>query len=626
MILETSIEEYLLWLPKALLHFGVMAAIVSLVALVVGYLVAAVRHGPLAAGDMTYRILATAAADLIRTSPRRILAIAGLAIKEAIRRRVWVVFVLFALVLVFAGWFLDPNSQDPAELYLDFVLWWTNLLIIFLAIFLSTFSLPNEIKNRIIYTVVTKPVRAGEIVLGRMLGFGAICTGILAIMGVLSYFFVTRSLRHEHEIVAADIEPNGQGRTTTGQDHEHEFRIPAGEQGEQGEAAEAEYWTEFASGHRHPIFAEDVDGQRVYRVGPREDLEVARVPVLARVWFEDGAENRDFYMIEKDGQPNRERKAGVSVGQEWGYRRFIEGNTPMAAVWIFRNINEDRFADGGILIERTLRVFRTHKGVIDKGITGNMFLRNPKTQLQTAPLPFTAKDAIVDSVWVDRRIESEGKDGNRRTVDLFDDLVSDEGDLEVWIQCLDPAQYFGVALPDLYVRSDDKPFVWNFFKGYAGIWFQMVLMVSFGVMFSTFLSGPVAMLTTVGVLILGIFAASFIAPLTQSVIESNIKIMAGGGPIESAIRLVTQQGIMAELEDTAGVRAAKMADRALMYGMSGMASLMPDLSRFDDARFVSQGYDVPRDLLFQQATITAGFVLATFLAGFLFLRMREVAK
>ena len=83
-------------------------------------------------------------------------------------------FALFALVLVFAGWFLDPNSQNPAKLYLDFVLWWTDLLIIFLAIFLSAFSLPNEIKNRIIYTVVTKPVRASEIVVGRMLGFTAV--------------------------------------------------------------------------------------------------------------------------------------------------------------------------------------------------------------------------------------------------------------------------------------------------------------------------------------------------------------------------------------------------------------------------------------------------------------------
>jgi hypothetical protein len=43
MILETSIEDFLVWLPQALAHFGMTAAIVTLVALVVGYLIAAVR-------------------------------------------------------------------------------------------------------------------------------------------------------------------------------------------------------------------------------------------------------------------------------------------------------------------------------------------------------------------------------------------------------------------------------------------------------------------------------------------------------------------------------------------------------------------------------------------------------
>jgi hypothetical protein len=394
---------------------------------------------------------------------------------------------------------------------------------------------------------------------------------------------------------------------------------------------EGDNWTEYdtAFGHRHAIFAEEQNGETVYRVGPREDLEIARVPVLAREWEEDGVKRSDFYMIGKDGQPSYfggEKKPGISVGQEWGYRRFVEGNSPMAAVWLFRNVNEDRFPHGGLLIERTIRVFRTHKGDIDKGIEGNMFLRNPRTQLRSAPIPFTAKEFVIDSEWIDRQIESEGKDGTRRSVDLFEDLVTEDGDLEVWIQCRDPGQYFGAARPDLYLRADNKTFGWNFCKGYFGIWFQMVLMISFGVMFSTFLSGPVAMLITAGVLILGLFSTSFISPLTRSVIEGDIKIMPGGGPIESTIRLVTQKGIMIDLEDTAGTRAAKMADRALMYGMSGVASLLPDLSRFDNAPFVSQGFDVPNDLLLQQATISVGFVLATFLAGFLFLRMREVAK
>ena len=168
-------------------------------------------------------------------------------------------------------------------------------------------------------------------------------------MGAVSYMFVVRSLRHEHEIVAADIDENGFGRTSTEQGHQHEFRIQPGD-----DADDVENWTEFdhANGHRHRIFTHVIDGKKVYTVGPREDLEIARVPILAREWVdEEGAKKSDFYMIERDGQPNHGPKAGVNVGQEWGYRRFVEGNTPMAAVWLFRNVNEERFPHGGLLIE-----------------------------------------------------------------------------------------------------------------------------------------------------------------------------------------------------------------------------------------------------------------------------------
>ena len=49
-------------------------------------------------------------------------------------------------------------------------------------------------------------------------------------------------------------------------------------------------------------------------------------------------------------------------------------------------------------------------------------------------------------------------------------------------------------------------FAFNFAKGFMGIWFQMLIVTSFAVMFSTFLNGPVAMLATVAAICLGFFA------------------------------------------------------------------------------------------------------------------------
>ena len=172
---------------------------------------------------------------MLQISPRRIFAIARLAFQESIRRRVLVVFVVFVIALGFAGWFLDRNSEHPARLYLSFVLTTTNYLVLLLAIFLSAFSLPNDIKNRTIYTVVTKPVRAWEIVFGRILGFCAIGTVLLALMGLSSYLFVHRGLRHTHDVDPAQLttettQVDGearswkQGFSSRNSNHRHEVR------------------------------------------------------------------------------------------------------------------------------------------------------------------------------------------------------------------------------------------------------------------------------------------------------------------------------------------------------------------------------------------------------------------
>ena len=50
-----------------------------------------------------------------------------------------------------------------------------------------------------------------------------------------------------------------------------------------------------------------------------------------------------------------------------------------------------------------------------------------------------------------------------------------------------------MSTADLYLRAGDSLFGWNMFKGFLGIWLQMVIVICLGVMFSTFLSGPVAM-------------------------------------------------------------------------------------------------------------------------------------
>ena len=110
-------------------------------------------------------------------------------------------------------------------------------------------------------------------------------------------------------------------------------------------------------------------------------------------------------------------------------------------------------------------------------------------------------------------------DGGTRKVDLFNDIVSD-GRVEVVLQCLEPSQYYGVAQADFYLRSGNGSFALNYAKSCLGIWFAMLLVSAIGVTFSTFLAGPVALLATLSVILIGQFR-SFIEGLFDAQVTGD---------------------------------------------------------------------------------------------------------
>ena len=236
MILEDPVLPFGQWLLGNLPSFlGVLLALV-LAGLFLGFLMAALRHGPVSAVKRTRRGIAEGFHDLRQMSLRRVTAMARLAFQESLRSKVLVAFALFVIMLLFAGWFLDVESDSPERLYLSFVLQSANYLVLVLAMFLSSFSLPNDMKNRTIYTVVTKPVRAWEIVLGRICGFVAIGSLMIFLMWISSYIFVVTGLRHHHDVDVASLTPLAsgssntqgvQGRTTFNSRHRHNFNWDA---------------------------------------------------------------------------------------------------------------------------------------------------------------------------------------------------------------------------------------------------------------------------------------------------------------------------------------------------------------------------------------------------------------
>lgn len=608
MVLEEEIPAFAAWIGPALVWFLFAAALVTVVAAAGVWLVQSILCGPLAAGDRVYRGLLSGLADLGGMSWRRVWALARLAIQESLRRNVLVVLGLFALIILFAGWFLDPTSVNPGKLYLGFILAATNLLVCLVTLVLSVFSLPADIKAKAIQTVTTKPVRTGEIVLGRFLGFALVGTALLAVMGVAGWAFVVRSVGHGHVVADADLQPiraedgsmsGFEGRTSYDRGHRHRLDL----------AADGAGTTDPVQGHRHRVRAIDRGGATVYEVGPPEGLLEARRPLRGRLRF-----------LDREGRPSAK---GISVGAEWAYRQYIEGGTLAAAIWTFDGVTEREFP-AGLPLEMIVRVFRTYKGVIEKGITGSIRVRNPSTGLQSDPFYFTAKETTIDSLPIPRTLNATSADGGTRQIDLFSDLVAN-GRVEIVLQCLERAQYYGVAQADFFLRAGDGSFVLNYAKSCLGIWFSMLLMTAMGVMFSTFLAGPVALLATLSMVMIGQFR-EFIAKLFESQVTGDATIVPGGGPIESLYRIVTQTSITLPLDPTPAVQAMKTVDTLLLAPMRLAAGLFPSLSSLGTSNFVADGFDIPFDLLAANGMETLGYVLAFLVAGSFCLRAREVAS
>ena len=604
------------WLSNAAGGFVVLALVMFIAWTVIAFAFTAIRNTPkqamsIVGGGLKRAVLE----DFPRSSLRRTIGMTRLAVQEAIRNKVLIIFALFVVLLLFAGWFLDVQYDHPARLYLGFVISTSTYLLLALAMFVSAFSLPNDIKNKTIYTITTKPVRAHEIFLGRVLGFGLVGTVLLILMGLVSYGFVIRGLDHSHTIDLASIEWDeetglGTGFTSVDSHHRHDFLINRNIEGDRPVGA-----TEVAQGHSHAIFR---DGDN-YVVGPPTGDLLARVPVYGSLRF-----------LDRYGRESNEGgEGGLSVGKEWTYREYIEGNTLSTAIWTFENLTSDMFSTGGgdegvVPLELNLRVFRTTKGDIEGAVQGEILLVNPEKTLAvqdrySAPISFEAEEFQTFQVNIDyKEIRRQNPNtAELEKINLFQDLV-DNGKLEVHVRCRDHAQFFGMAQADMYIRAPEGSFEMNFLKCYLGIWMQLVLVTLFGVFFSTFLNGIVAMVATLSIVVMGI-SSGFIG-------EVQSGDAPGGGPIESLIRNITQQGATVDLDmgETA-TSVIQSLDSFYLDTMESVAKLAPDFPKFNMAAKVAYGYDINLDLILKQITTTLVYFFVLLFAGYFVISSREIA-
>jgi hypothetical protein len=176
-----------------------------------------------------------------------------------------------------------------------------------------------------------------------------------------------------------------------------------------------------------------------------------------------------------------------------------------------------------------------------------------------------------------------------------------------------------VAKADLYFRAADASVTMNFVKGFYKIWMQMIILIAYGVLFSTFLSGPVAMISTIGVLIAG-FAKEYVMRL-------GFGEELGGGPFEAFYRLMTQQNLVVDLQSGVATSFIKAADVVYSKYLLLVGQAVPPLSEYAiyDVALAS-GFDIPMHWVLIHSITTFAYAIPLFIIAYLILSNREVAQ
>lgn len=123
--------------------------------------------------------------------------------REGIRKKTLVGFLILSLLVIFGssflGTFLDATYTGDAEVDMDLKLvkdisvTTISIFGILITIFISASVVPNEVENKVIYTVLSKPLRRLQYLFGKFLGVQLIIIVNLLLMGGL--FFIALYLR-----------------------------------------------------------------------------------------------------------------------------------------------------------------------------------------------------------------------------------------------------------------------------------------------------------------------------------------------------------------------------------------------------------------------------------------------
>lgn len=130
-------------------------------------------------------------------------AIAVYTLREGLRKKTLIGFLILSVLVIFGASFItaflntqtaagtvgEANVDIEAKLIKDICVTTISIFGMLITIFVSASVVPGEVENRVVYTVLSKPVRRFQYLLGKFIGAQLIILINLLLMGAL--FFVT---------------------------------------------------------------------------------------------------------------------------------------------------------------------------------------------------------------------------------------------------------------------------------------------------------------------------------------------------------------------------------------------------------------------------------------------------
>jgi ABC-type transport system involved in multi-copper enzyme maturation permease subunit len=525
-------------------------------------------------------------------------AIAKLSFKEAIRNQLLWLFLLLLLPFAFRNVVMPQyKAADEVRGLVDASSFTLTVLVLFVALLVASFAIPNDIKNLNIYTIVSKPVERFELVLGRFVGYVSLFSLVLiaatgASLVVLANTSVSQKARDETYKARVPV----RGKL--------EFKSRKADFEGTNVGREFDY--------RRYIIGHELSPQRA--IWHFSDIPASlatskgdRVPMEYTF---------DIYKLTK-GEQNR----GVSV--DFRLVTYHAPQRPPSSTdggewqWVDQKRYEEYTKEVEELDKRGIKVYGARPGTPAWEEVNKLAEKYGFYELRGVEVYDFAVMGIEVPAGIFRNA-LEGKPPMIKVKDKTGAEVEQEAPrLDVYVKCESGGQLLGMAEPDLYLLEYEWPFELNYLKAMIGLWCRLCIIVGLAVACSTYLSGILSFLVAGFIFILGYFSDH----INDLAFDRNV----GGGPFRSLSQIIKAEQPTAPMGESSGVKALLFGDKIMAWFIRRFQNLIPDVDALSWSPFVSEGFNVNTEYLVVNLIVTFGYVLPWAILAYYLMKSREVA-